>query len=86
MVQDVAPFMTAAGSPPRCTGLNRVGLDRRGFSRETRDALDRCYRIIFRDGITAAAAVTRMRETFPGLAEVETLARFTETSARGLTR
>jgi UDP-N-acetylglucosamine acyltransferase len=86
IVQDVAPFMMVAGSPPRCTGLNRVGLERRGFSPETREALDRSYRMLFRDGVTAAEAVARMRERFPALHEVETLARFTETSARGLTR
>ena len=86
VVQDVAPFMTVAGAPPRCTGLNRVGLERRGFSDATRAALDRCHRILFRDGMTAAGAVALMREQFPGMPEVEALARFAETSARGLTR
>jgi UDP-N-acetylglucosamine acyltransferase len=86
ITQDVAPFMMAAGSPPSCTGLNRVGLERRGFSSETREALDRSYRILFRDGVTVAQAVARMRERYPAILEVETLARFAETSARGLTR
>jgi len=86
VVQDVAPYMMAAGSPPRCTSLNRVGLERRGFSSQTRDALDRCFKILFRDGVTVAAAASAMRERFPGIHEVEILARFAETSARGLTR
>ena len=82
----VAPFMTAAGSPPRCTGTNKVGLERRGFSRETREALDRGYRLLFRQGNTVADAVAVLRERYPDVPEVETLARFAETSARGLTR
>lgn len=86
VAQDVAPFMMAAGSPPRCTGLNKVGLERRGFSAEARAALDRCYRLLFRDGRTVAAAVAAMRESFPAIHEAEILARFAETSARGLTR
>jgi UDP-N-acetylglucosamine acyltransferase len=86
IVQDIAPFMTAAGSPPRCTGVNRIGLERRGFSEETRAALDRSFKLLFRDQITVAEAVTRMRKQFPGIHEVEVLARFAETSARGLTR
>jgi len=86
IVQDVAPFMMAAGSPPRCTGLNRVGLERRGFSAETREALERCFKLLFRDGLTVADAVARMREQYPSIHEVEVLARFAETSARGLTR
>ena len=86
IVQDVAPFMMVAGSPPRCTGLNRVGLERRGFSAETRGALDRCFKMLFREGVTVIDAVARMRERFPAIHEVEVLARFAETSARGLTR
>jgi UDP-N-acetylglucosamine acyltransferase len=78
--------MMAAGSPPRCTGLNKVGLERRGFSAETRAALDRCHRLLFRDGLTVTAAVAAMRESFPTVHEAEILARFAETSARGLTR
>ena len=86
VVQDIAPYMMAAGSPPRCTGLNRVGLERRGFSAETRDSLDRCFKLLFRDGLTVVDAVARMRERYPAVHEVEVLARFAETSARGLTR
>jgi UDP-N-acetylglucosamine acyltransferase len=84
--QDIAPFMMAAGSPPRCTGVNRVGLERRGFSEETRAALDRSYKLLFRDRLPVADAVAEMRRRYPGLHEVEVLARFAETSARGLTR
>ncbi|HKQ58035.1 MAG TPA: acyl-ACP--UDP-N-acetylglucosamine O-acyltransferase [Candidatus Eisenbacteria bacterium] len=86
IVQDIAPFMMAGGATPRCTGLNRIGLERRGFSEETRKALDRCYKILFRQGITVTDAAARMRELYPSIYEVEVLARFAETSARGLTR
>ena len=84
--QDVAPFVKAAGSPPRLAGINQVGLERRGFSTSTREALDRAYRILFREGLAVPAAVAQIRAELPGIPEVETLARFAETSARGLTR
>ncbi len=84
--QDVAPFVKLAGSPPRLGGINAVGLERRGFSKSVRDALDRSYRIVFREGLTISDAVRRLREEFPDVPEVETLARFAETSARGLSR
>jgi UDP-N-acetylglucosamine acyltransferase len=86
VAQDVAPFIRVAGSPPRLAGVNRIGLERRGVPKETCDAIDKAYRILFRDGLTAAAAVARMRQELPGVPEVEHLARFAETSARGLTR
>ncbi len=84
--QDVAPYVRTAGSPPRNAGLNVVGLERRGFSPETCAALERAYRLLFRDGLTVADAVTRIRTELPGVPEVEHLARFAETSARGLSR
>ncbi len=84
--QDVAPFVRVAGSPPRLGGLNRIGLERRGVTAATCDALERAYRLLFRDHLTVAEAAERMRAERPGGAEVEHLARFAETSARGLTR
>jgi UDP-N-acetylglucosamine acyltransferase len=84
--QDVAPFVKVAGSPPRLAGLNRIGLERRRFPNAAIDALDRAYRILFREGHTVVEAVRRMREACPGAPEVEHLARFAETSVRGLTR
>lgn len=84
--QDVAPFVKVAGSPPRLAGVNRVGLERRRFTNDAIDAVERAYRIVFREGLTVAQAAARLRETFPGIAEVEHLARFAETSVRGLTR
>ncbi len=86
VTQDVAPFIKLGGSPPRLGGLNRIGLERRGFSRATCDALGVAYRLLFRRGLPVALAVAEMRAAFPGVPEVEHLARFAETSARGLTR
>lgn len=84
--QDVAPFIKLAGSPPRLAGINSIGLERRGVAREVVDALSGAYRLLFRDGLTVADAVVRVRERYAGISEVEHLARFAETSARGLTR
>jgi UDP-N-acetylglucosamine acyltransferase len=84
--QDIAPYVKCSGIPPHNAGINAVGLARRGFSDTTRQAIDRAYRILFRDGLTVTEAVARMRAEWPGLPEVERLARFAETSVRGLTR
>ena len=86
IVQDVAPYVRVAGSPPRLAGTNAIGLERRGVPTQTREALDRAYRTLFRDGMSISEAVRALREAFPGVPEVEHLARFAETSVRGLTR
>jgi UDP-N-acetylglucosamine acyltransferase len=86
ITQDVAPYVKCAGSPPHNAGLNSIGLERRGFPKSTIEALDRAYRTLFRDGLTVVEAVKRLRAGWPDIPEVEHLARFAETTARGLTR
>lgn len=86
IAQDVAPYIKLAGSPPRLAGVNSVGLERRGFDAESRTAIDRAYKLLFRGARTTTAAVAEMRSQYPGIAAVELLARFAETSERGLTR
>jgi UDP-N-acetylglucosamine acyltransferase len=86
VTQDIAPYVKCAGGTPHNAGLNRIGLERRGFPKSTIDALDRAYRTLFRDGLTVVEAVKRLRAEWPDIPEVEHLARFAETTARGLTR
>lgn len=49
---DLIPFGFAAGNRARLTGLNLVGLRRRGFSRASIDALRSAYRVLFASGRT----------------------------------
>jgi len=84
--QDVAPYIKLGGSPPRLAGVNSVGLERRGVAPAVREALERAYRLLFRGGRSTADAIVAMRAAYPDIAEVEHLARFAETSTRGLTR
>lgn len=86
ITQDIAPYVKAAGSPPRLVGINSIGLTRRGIPDETRKAIERGYRLLFRQQITVPEAVAMMRSTLPAIPEIEHLARFAETSSRGLTR
>ncbi len=84
--QDVAPYVKIAGSPPRNAGINSIGLERRGVPAPVREAIERAYRIFFRDGLTSSRAVEEIRTRFPGVPEVEHFARFCETSVRGISR
>ena len=86
ITQDVAPYIKLAGNPPRLGGVNTVGLERRGFGRETLRALDQAYRLLFRQQRTIPDAVDRIRATLGAVPECEHLVRFAETSVRGLTR
>jgi UDP-N-acetylglucosamine acyltransferase len=67
-------------------GINKVGLERRGFAPATLQALDRAYKILFRQSLPVEEAVARLRSELGADPQVEHLARFAETSVRGLTR
>lgn len=83
---DVAPYMKAAGNPLRVFGLNSIGLERRGFSEEAREALKRLYRIFFRTPLLKDQAIARIREELPDLPEVRVFIDFVQRSERGLAR
>lgn len=86
---DIAPFMKAVhGDNPRARviGLNTIGLERRGFSPETIDALRRAYRIIWRSKKLRAEALQQVQAELGTIPEVAYLLDFIRTSARGITR
>ena len=83
--QDVPPYCRAAGNPPKLYGLNTVGLERRGFSPETRTALKQAYRILFNSRLNISQALRRAEEVVVGIPEVRHLLEFVRTSRRGIT-
>ena len=84
IVQDVLPFFTTDGNPPRVRGLNSVGLRRAGFSGAARAALKSAYRTLFREHLTLEEALAQMAELKDR--HVEHLIAFIGESRRGFTR
>ncbi len=61
---DLIPYGMAVGNRARLNGLNIVGLQRRGFSREQIHALRRAYRLLFADEGTLKERVDDVAATF----------------------
>ncbi len=85
---DVPPYMLATGTEgAKLFGPNIIGLKRNGFSQETINALKKCYRIIFRSGLTIKDALEKARNEVESFYETERLIDFVEhSSKRGITR
>jgi len=83
--QDVPPYTKAAGSPLKLYGLNSVGLDRRGFSLEVRQALKKAYRLVFQSNLPLSQALARAQEEVQGFPEVGHFLSFIRNSERGVT-
>ncbi len=84
---DVPPYVIIAGTRnrTRISGVNKVGLKRNGFSRETIKNLDTAYRIIFRTpNLLMKDAIEVARNEFPSCPEVQILVKFFEDSKRGV--
>jgi UDP-N-acetylglucosamine acyltransferase len=83
---DVPPFCIAAGDRARLHGLNRVGLQRRGFGPEVVAALRRAYRLLFQGSGGRQEALARVAQQFDGVAAVRRLVDFVTSSRRGVAR
>ena len=86
VLQDVPPFVTAAGYPAKPAGTNNEGLRRRGFTAEEIAAVRRAYKTLYREGLTldaARAALGPAAEATPALLP---LVAFLGESGRGLIR
>ena len=88
ITQDVPPFSMVVGPREvRCFGINRVGLERHGFSPERIKTLEQAYRLLLRSKLNTSQAVEEMRGTLSHSEDVQTLIRFIESVAdRGLTK
>ena len=83
--QDIPPYVLAGKEPIRYAGVNLVGLRRRGFSRETIEAIHDAYRIIYSPGVLKDG-IAMAREQFPDSKEVDYICSFIENSKRGVIR
>ncbi len=83
---DVCPYALCAGYPLRVAGLNRVGLERRGFSKDSLEKLEKAFRILFRSKLNTTQALERIKSEVEMCDEVKALVDFIEASDRGITK
>ncbi|MDZ4801058.1 MAG: acyl-ACP--UDP-N-acetylglucosamine O-acyltransferase [Bryobacteraceae bacterium] len=84
VTQDVMPYSTTVSPREIKTfGANRIGMERRGFSNESVEALQTMFRLLTRSNLNTSQAVAAIREELGGVAEVEEVLAFLETSQRG---
>ncbi len=67
---DVIPFATVTGNRAHLSGLNLVGLKRRGYSREDIHALRNAYRLLFAPEGTMAERLEEVATQFSDVAPV----------------
>ncbi len=87
ITQDIPPFMIADGNPAAVRGINKIGLQRRGFSEQDTRALRSAYKKLFlkKDG-NLSELIADLDEDLKKNPQVATLLKFIADSERGVTR
>jgi UDP-N-acetylglucosamine acyltransferase len=90
LVQDIPPFVIAAGNKAEPHGVNVEGLRRRGFSAEAISALRSAYRLVYKNSLSLEEAKVQLRELASaggdGDAVVSAFTDFIAASQRGIIR
>lgn len=84
VTKDVLPYsMTVSPRESRVFGENKVGLERRGFSKEAIESLHKAFRLLTKSGLNTTQAVERIRAEVPVGPEICDLLAFMERAERG---
>ncbi len=83
--KDVIPYGTVLGNPAELSGINLVGLKRRGFDREAIHRLRTAYRMIFSSEGTLRERVDDASALFPDDLLVQDVVKFVAAAERPLT-
>lgn len=86
VVKDALPFAISQGNHAKCYGMNRIGMKRRGYSKETIEKLHRAYHLLLSSKLNTTQAVERIRAEITDCAEVDYLVEFIDSSTRGVVK
>jgi len=90
LAQDLPPFVTAAGNPAQAQGINQEGLRRRGYSPERIGVVKQMHKLLYRQGLTLAAAREAIAELANGVCDpsedVALMQDFLAAAERGIVR
>jgi len=86
VVKDALPFALTVGNHAKCYGLNKEGMRRRNYPRQTIDALHHAFHLLLSARLNTTQALARIRAEIKDSPETEELVRFIEESQRGVVK
>lgn len=86
VVKDAPPFAVIQGNHARCYGLNRVGMKRRGYSKEVIEKLHGAYHLLLSAKLNTTQALEKIKAEITGCPEVDLVVEFIESSKRGVVK
>jgi UDP-N-acetylglucosamine acyltransferase len=87
ITQDVPPFaLIVSERETKCFGVNKIGLERKGFSPERVKSLATAFRLLLRSKLNTNQALEEMRKSLGQSSDVAELIQFVETAERGIVK
>ena len=86
LLQDLPPYVMAAGNTAKPFGINAEGLKRRGFSADQITAIKRAYKTLYRSGLALGEARRKLIGQAAKAPQLQVLVDFLERSRRGIVR
>jgi UDP-N-acetylglucosamine acyltransferase len=86
VVKDAMPFAIIQGNHAKCYGLNRLGMKRRGYSKEAISALNHAFHLLLASKLNTTQAIERIRAEISDVKEVDLLVDFILSSKRGVVK
>jgi UDP-N-acetylglucosamine acyltransferase len=85
LVHDLPPYFIADGTPAEVRAINRVGLERNGFTPEQLERVKQIFRILYREGLNRSQALEKLASNPQvGTEEFQRVLKFARASERGL--
>jgi UDP-N-acetylglucosamine acyltransferase len=86
IVKDALPFAISQGNHAKCYGLNKIGLKRKGYAKETIEKLHHAYHLLLNAKLNTTQAVEKIKSEIADCYEVDYLIEFIESSSRGVVK
>lgn len=84
--RDVPPYVMVGGRPTQPHGINSVGLERKGFSKESIRNVKRAYKLLYKSGLTLKEAVAEIGKLAQDAPETRIMIDFIDQSTRSIIR
>ncbi len=84
VTQDIPPYTSAAGNRARAIGINKEGLQRKGYSKDLISALHKSFRLLLRSKSSRENALDVLQPLKDQYPEVELFIHFVINSKRGI--
>ena len=83
---DVPAYMIVSGRPATVRSINTIGLERRGFDKETIAELREAFKVIYKRNYSLQEAIDQLKVMSESREALDVLVKSLESSKKGITR